>query len=65
MSIYIIQWQTKECYIGQRWVETAQEATKIINEHFKKKHQSLQSFIISNTGEIKELSIYYKNLEEE
>lgn len=56
-AYFIIQWQTKECYIGQRWTEDIIEATKIVNEHREQKHQSLQCFMITNTGEIKEVKI--------
>ena len=56
-AYFIIQWQTKECYIGQRWTKDSCEAVKIVDEHREQKHQSLQCFMIADTGEIKEVII--------
>jgi hypothetical protein len=56
-AYFIVQWQTKECYIGQRWTKDADAARELVNEHLGREHQSLQCFMVSNTGEIKEVSL--------
>jgi hypothetical protein len=56
---FIIQWQTKECYIGQRWTTDVYEATAIVHEQFGKQHQSLQVFLVSRDDDIMELNPYF------
>jgi hypothetical protein len=61
-AYYIVQWQTKECYIGQEWSEDVHKVNEIVKHIREQKPLSLQVFIMSKDGDVKELDIYYEEI---